>query len=537
MVNPAQNGPLSVVPHWQEELLGLSDPATYWSTANIGEAMPGVLTPLGWSIWGPAGERVTRGAFYRMGAMPRSETDEPDDPRRRFLNVFYGRTAANVDFMMRIGNVMPGTSGEAVARQTLGFVPAGHVGHSSVRRWPAVAARLPVTFARMPALVRRCREETDEWWRREVNALPGADLAKARASFVSARRRFEYNLLTHSTFFLACWQPLYDQFSRLAVASGADPAGLMTGHGSHEETAVVSDLWALSRDKLTMAAFLDRHGYHGPREGEISGRVWREDPAVVHRLVEGYRAVDNDASPTTLEAERRRAREQAEASMLAALPIPSRPRARLVLRMAARRFPLRGVGKVAFLQGIDVLRAAARRVGACLAHSGRIDDPESVFFLTAAELTEEVSLPGSAVIAERRRRHEHYRTLRIPSHFRGAPEPVVDTEPVEGASRLTGIGASPGVVKGSAVVVDDPATAEVKAGDILVAHTTDPSWASLMFLVDALVVDIGGLLSHAAVVARELGIPCVMNVKEGTRVLRTGDVCRVDGSAGTVEVL
>jgi pyruvate,water dikinase len=74
-------------------------------------------------------------------------------------------------------------------------------------------------------------------------------------------------------------------------------------------------------------------------------------------------------------------------------------------------------------------------------------------------------------------------------------------------------------------------------GDILVAHTTDPSWASIMFLAKALVVDIGGLLSHAAVVGRELGIPCVMGTGTGTRALRTGDVCRVDGSAGTVHVL
>ena len=87
------------------------------------------------------------------------------------------------------------------------------------------------------------------------------------------------------------------------------------------------------------------------------------------------------------------------------------------------------------------------------------------------------------------------------------------------------------------VVVTDPASAEVEPGDILVAHTTDPSWASIMFLCQALVVDIGGLLSHAAVVARELGIPCVMGTQQGTRTLRTGDRCRVDGSAGTVEVL
>jgi pyruvate,water dikinase len=78
---------------------------------------------------------------------------------------------------------------------------------------------------------------------------------------------------------------------------------------------------------------------------------------------------------------------------------------------------------------------------------------------------------------------------------------------------------------------------EVEPDEVLVAPTTDPSWASIMFISSALIVDIGGALSHAAVVARELGIPCVVNTRTGTRELRTGDLVRVNGDAGTVEVL
>jgi pyruvate,water dikinase len=77
----------------------------------------------------------------------------------------------------------------------------------------------------------------------------------------------------------------------------------------------------------------------------------------------------------------------------------------------------------------------------------------------------------------------------------------------------------------------------VEPDEILVAPTTDPSWSSVMFISAALVVDIGGALSHAAVVARELGIPCVVATGNGTRVLATGDRVRVDGTAGTVEIL
>ena len=86
-------------------------------------------------------------------------------------------------------------------------------------------------------------------------------------------------------------------------------------------------------------------------------------------------------------------------------------------------------------------------------------------------------------------------------------------------------------------MVLDPSEAEVEDWDILVAYTTDPAWVSLMFLSQALVVDIAGLMSHAVVVARELGIPCVMNTQIGTRALRTGDTVRVDGCTGTIEIL
>jgi pyruvate,water dikinase len=86
-------------------------------------------------------------------------------------------------------------------------------------------------------------------------------------------------------------------------------------------------------------------------------------------------------------------------------------------------------------------------------------------------------------------------------------------------------------------VVTDPSFTDVEPDEILVAPTTDPSWSSIMFISSALVVDIGGALSHAAVVAREFGIPCVVGTYDGTRVLRTGDRVRVDGTAGTVEII
>ncbi len=102
---------------------------------------------------------------------------------------------------------------------------------------------------------------------------------------------------------------------------------------------------------------------------------------------------------------------------------------------------------------------------------------------------------------------------------------------------ITGLAVSPGVVEGRARVVLDAATSELEPGEVLVCETTDPSWASLFLVASALVIDIGGALSHGAIVARELGVPCVINTRAGTRSLRTGDLLQVDGNAGVVRVL
>ena len=204
--------------------------------------------------------------------------------------------------------------------------------------------------------------------------------------------------------------------------------------------------------------------------------------------------------------------------------------------------PLRSVGKIAYARSLDVARAAARRVGTLLAEDGVLDDPSDVFYLTEPELLGALPADVSGTMASRRGLRISYQALELPTTWTGPPEarPVSSdgsSAAVEVGGTIEGTGVSSGTVEARVRVVTDPADAELEPGEILVARTTDPSWASIMFLSSALVVDIGGQLSHAAVVAREVGVPCVMGTDDGTRRLRTGDLCRVDGGAGTVTVL
>jgi pyruvate,water dikinase len=104
---------------------------------------------------------------------------------------------------------------------------------------------------------------------------------------------------------------------------------------------------------------------------------------------------------------------------------------------------------------------------------------------------------------------------------------------------VTGLGVSPGIVEGRVRLIRDPADvdADVEPGEVLVCPTTDPSWLALMTIAAALVIDIGAAASHGAIVARELGVPCVIGTRTGTSDLRDGDRVRVDGSTGVVERL
>ena len=536
-----------------------SGPEPFWSTTNAGEAIPGVITPLCWSLWGHGVELGIRDCYARLGALPRREVRLPECPEDRLISVFYGRAALNVNFLCRMGSRLPGSSPDAIARQLLGHVPDELPRTRSFARLPVVAAKLPWAQATIRRDVLRRTAPIHSWWRRSVDAAASLDENGARALLGAAQERFlEMTRVQAGGLFIAV-QAVYDSFTALVKRAGLpveQENALLAGQGSHVETEMIVDLWELSRDRLTLDEFLRRHGYHGPMEGEISSTPWREDPEPVRRLVAHYAARDDDENPSRAGVWRTEARREAERALLASLPAWERPRARFVLAATLSRIPLRGVAKAGFVQSLDVARAAARRLGTHLTDRGVLSGPDDVFYFTADELLVGLGPDASRTAAQRRSQRAAFARLTLPHHWRGAPLPVTDAGnssdatgiapgPPASASKaaaheptvVRGIAASGGVVEGRVRVVDDPAFTEVEPGEVLVGVTTDPSWASVLFLSSALVVDVGGPLSHAAVVAREFAVPCVVGTGDATTVLRTGDLVRVDGNDGTVELL
>jgi pyruvate,water dikinase len=196
--------------------------------------------------------------------------------------------------------------------------------------------------------------------------------------------------------------------------------------------------------------------------------------------------------------------------------------------------PKREIGKAAFLQAIDAGRLAAR----LLSRSG--ERPDDFYYLTLEEIRGGEA-PDAELVAYRRERREHYRSLRLPQFWTGMPvaEPAISMEPAAVGDVIEGLPVAPGTVEGKARLVIDPKEDQqpLEPGEILVCRTTDPSWVTVFLTASALVIDVGGAISHGAIVARELGIPCVINTGDGTSRLRDGQRIRVDGGTGQVEVL
>lgn len=543
-------------------------PGVMWTTRNFGEAVPGVQTPLGLTFWVDTSEvtlvRTTAdiGAVARRRAVPSTRVEE------RFMAQFYGRMAGNINRFRDLADRMPGSSGDAFEEQIFGKVRSGGTNHPRRARYPITAVKMPWAAWRTARAQRRDRVSAQAWWAAAV-ADPPTDLASARALFDGACLRFQKVVGQHGLVTMLA-QGCYEQVAILARAAGMPgaEAELITGYGGLEETLLLSELWKVARGGGSLDGFVARHGYHGPYSGDLSLPSWREDSREVSALLSAYRSLPPEEQPELRQQRQTESRLIMERRLLGALPAWRRPLARAVLTAASRFVPLREIGKTAYIMALDVARLAARIAGEEMASAGLVDDVSDVFYLTRAELAAALPDDIRTVIAERRAFHEHCRTLRLPDYWDGAPEPLPlrDAEAdrsaqlaePESATRgtgmrnsptreaqlagvvLQGIGVSPGVVTGVVRVVDgrdEPDAESLQPGEILVCETTNPSWVTLFLVSGAMVIDIGGVISHGAIAARELGIPCVINTRDGTRRLRTGDVVRVDGSSGSVEVL
>ncbi|MCB9742059.1 MAG: hypothetical protein H6740_05635 [Alphaproteobacteria bacterium] len=306
---------------------------------------------------------------------------------------------------------------------------------------------------------------------------------------------------------------------------------LLRSPTGNRTTQANAALVALGSGRLSLDAVIAEYGHRSfTSSWEIFALRWREDPEQLLAL-----ARQAARAPEGHEAERAQATREAEAALRAQLPPGRRWSLLAALRWTQRHLQLREDQRFQFDRIGDALKRGLLELGARLG----LEDPGDVRWLLWVEAKDlaagRLSRATAQELIERRRRQwqAHAREPAPPIFLVGDEEVEVG----EGLRRLTGVGISAGRATGTVRVLRSPAEAERLApGEILVAEATDPGWTPLFLVAGGLVLELGSMLSHGAVVAREYGLPAVVNVPGATRTLRDGQRVTVDGGRGEIRV-
>lgn len=308
---------------------------------------------------------------------------------------------------------------------------------------------------------------------------------------------------------------------------------------------------ASSPFRRELERFLDEFGHRGVYEAEIANPRWREDPTYLLEQVRYLLESGTNHSPREM-ARASRASGEAE---LARLPWYTRLLVRWAARNAREAAALREEAKSTLVSLAEPGRSDFLEIGKRLEAAGKLDDPADVFHLAWPELEtylrDEWDGTGArALVADRKARDaawlaqepEDVYILDAEGRPAALPGMIVPAETelarqgVDG-NMLAGIGVSAGRATGVARVIRHPREGHLlQEGDVLVAPSTDPGWTPLFLRASAVVMEVGGYLSHGAIVAREYGLPAVVNIPGLLRTVRTGQRLVVDGDAGTVTV-
>jgi phosphohistidine swiveling domain-containing protein len=295
--------------------------------------------------------------------------------------------------------------------------------------------------------------------------------------------------------------------------------------------------------------FMDRYGMRGVGELDIGQPRWRDDPTPVMHTLQSYLQIDPEFAPDVLFAKG----EQTALHAIEQLAAESRKQPvgwikEKLVRAAARRIRLlmgaRESPKFFAIRTMGIARKALLEVGQEYVAAGMIDRAEDLVFLKLAEL-DELAKPASvtdwkSLIASHRAAYD--RELRR----KHAPRVLVSDgrafyegigAGTDTADVITGSPVSPGMVEGLVHVVRDPRGTQLVPGEILVCPGTDPAWTPLFLAAGGLIMEVGGMMTHGSVVAREFGIPAVVGVDEATTRLKNGQRIRLDGTTGKIQVL
>lgn len=561
-----------------------------YSRANVGEIFPDPITPLNASLgFQHTLEPGWRDAFIACGVWDDDLYDDSVD--FNILPAFGSYLYINMSLMRLFGVRVPGMGAEAVDLQYFGDMP-GIPSYESEKRdfdqSPEYEAKAGAWLAEQVlgatdlAAYDADRDEVDAIRRNrpDMTTLSDAELVERMKSFETLLRRlFKHHIEASlkSGVGLGAIAQLAEAVGKpeqsLTLVAGlgnvdsAGPSLRMWDLGrraQHPDVAALFDagtkgLYAKLRASESAAVaeftaeldtFLADWDFRGPAEWEIRAITWGVDPDLALATIDRMRDVSDDEAPEAKSAERAAQRDAAAAAIRETLAADAEASAQFEAVLNASALWMRGRerGRTTAAMLIHELRLPALELGRRFADKGAIDSSRQIFMVFADELPDFLENPESyrETLVEREKVYLDLFDRTPPFVVDGTPPPVSEwplrsESTVAAASSgdtITGVPACGGTARGRARVLtnpDDPSALE--PGDILVAPITDPSWTPLFVAAAAVVVDVGAPFSHAAIVSRELGIPCVVSATEATRRITDGAMVEVDGTSGTVTLL
>jgi pyruvate,water dikinase len=541
---------------------------------NVGEVFPNVVSPLSGSlaIRGAARGQERWAIEYGMAS-----AEQLRDSDNAMTPIFGGYMYGNVSIARLMAVRAPGMKLADIDEQLYGITGAPPYASQKGDRNLFATLRMGRKLGRSlvrPSIAENSAARADiAAWRATLPPIPQATNDELVDVIRSADRWFErmmYLLLVASA---------GAGMSRTMLERVVDPLGepglanvVTAGLGTVESAQPAQVMWLLGRmvrhDALltsmfdegtgglnerlakdegaaefvaAFATFLADHGARGPNEWELASATWGTDPDIALASIDRLRHAPDSRDP--IAAERRLAADR----IVAVERVRTRLRGpkRVLFIRAVRGVeiygPEREATKAAFMRAIEPARHAVFE----LARRLRVSRDEMTM-VTIDELPAFAADPAPfrTRIEERRERRD-FLQARVPPFWFDGEIPSPDTWPLrserirlDASERvLSGMGVCPGVASGRARVVLDPADPrELEPGDVLVAPLTDPAWTPLFLAVTAVVVDVGAQQSHAAIIARELGIPAVVSVADASSTIADGTWLTVDGTNGTVTV-
>jgi pyruvate,water dikinase len=570
-----------------------------WDNSNIVESYPGITLPLTFSFIRRA-YRAVYWQFCQVLGLSEREISGHEDMLSNMLGLLNGRVYYNLRNWYRLVALLPGFRfNKSFMEGMMGLRepadarprPTGFFAKYFRELPRLVRSGLRAIWLQrtLPRRIRDFHRDFDAAHRRFAET----DFeSMSLEQLVGSYRAMERDILWK-------WKaPIINDFSamifygtlkKLTVrwevdADGSLQNALISRQGGVESTRVAEELWgvaeliaedeALKEDFVSAppagavdllkrngkaSAALERYlSVYGDRciaELKLESSSMRDDPTFCAAVLQNYlrssraRPRPSDRSESLSPEEARAELARRLKGRFTMLLVPRPWVYRWVLKRAAAAVRNRENQRLARTRAFALVRRIFRNAGRVLAADGRLEDASDVFYLRVEEVEECADGRGSGDLRERvtrrRRLYERYRSLPPPpDHLETpgmiGPEEVIEVrapEKREGGETLSGMGACPGVLERPAVVLLEPDTSLRLDGEILVTRQTDPGWVVLFPSVSGLVVERGGMLSHSAIVAREMGIPAVVGVAGATERIRSGDLLRIDGATGSVEVV